>query len=96
MGLFTMRRVPEPELMAPEEEEAYQAAVTSAYLGGVDDSFVAEVLSLHSGPGTLLDVGTGVGQIAAKIAKRNTSSIVVWYSGLVCLDNLSPVLRSRK
>lgn len=81
MSWFELRRVPEPEVMEDSGEvEAYASAAAQAYLGRIDDRFVARALRLVAGgdrnassrrePGRALDIGCGPGQIVSKLASR--------------------------
>jgi ubiquinone/menaquinone biosynthesis C-methylase UbiE len=74
MGLFTMTRVPEMEVMDDEGEvEAYSSAAAQSYLEGIDRSFVEHVARLYGQrqpSGRALDVGCGPGQITIMLAKR--------------------------
>ena len=55
-----------------EEVEAYASAAAQAWLDKIDDSFVEHAINLVKGRprGRALDVGTGPGQIALKLARR--------------------------
>lgn len=66
---FARRRVLEPEVMDETEEvDAYQAGLAVPHLDRMDDTFVRCALR-HARPGArVLDVGTGTGQIAVKLA----------------------------
>jgi ubiquinone/menaquinone biosynthesis C-methylase UbiE len=75
MGWLDLPRVPEPEVMDEcGEVEAYSSAAAKSYLSKIDDTFVAHsrrlVTSLMTAgvAGTVLDIGTGPGQIALKLA----------------------------
>jgi ubiquinone/menaquinone biosynthesis C-methylase UbiE len=74
MGLFTLARVPEMEVMDDEGEvEAYSSAAAQSYLENIDRSFVAHVARLYGGrepSGSELDVGCGPGQITIMLAGR--------------------------
>ena len=74
MGLFTLTRVPEMEVMDDETEvEAYASAAAQSYLESIDRSFVEHVARLHRGrepEGTAVDVGCGPGQITIMMARR--------------------------
>jgi ubiquinone/menaquinone biosynthesis C-methylase UbiE len=70
-------RVPEPEVMDESGEvEAYSSAAAQSYLSKIDDTFVAHACRLVASliaadvAGTVLDIGTGPGQIALKLAAR--------------------------
>ncbi len=68
-----MPRVAEPEVMDDSEEvEAYASATAQAWLDKIDDSFVEHAARLVKGRnrGRALDIGTGPGQIALKLALR--------------------------
>ncbi len=72
-GLFDLPRVAEPEVMDDSEEvEAYASATAQAWLDKIDDSFVEHAARLVKGRqrGRALDIGTGPGQIALKLALR--------------------------
>ncbi|MGH9358358.1 MAG: class I SAM-dependent methyltransferase [Terriglobia bacterium] len=72
MAWFTSRRQPEPEVMdEPGEVEAYASSAAQAYLNGVDNTFVEQVLDLNVAEGWALDVGAGPGSILLKIAERS-------------------------
>jgi len=69
MWLFSSERVPEPEVMqTPEEAFGYEETASNAYLDRIDNQFVDHVLSMGI-VGTILDLGTGPGQIPIKLAK---------------------------
>jgi len=73
MGLFTMARVPEMEVMEDESEvEAYSSAAAQSYLESIDKSFVDHVARLigEGTPGRALDLGCGPGQITIMMARR--------------------------
>lgn len=74
MGIILLDRVPEPEVMAEEDEaEAYASAAAAAYLDKLDNAFVEFVIKRFARQmelRSLLDVGTGPGQIPVKIARR--------------------------
>jgi len=77
MGFLDISRIPEPEVMAAEEEaEAYASATALRHLEALDDSFVDQVLTLGVEKGMVLDLGTGPGQIPIKLAMRNPSLII--------------------
>ena len=77
MGFLEVSRVPEPEIMAAEEEaEAYASATALRHLEALDDSFVDQALQLGVERGMVLDLGTGPGQIPIKLAVRNPSLII--------------------
>jgi len=72
-GIFDLPRVPELEVMDDAEEvDAYASAAAQAWLDKIDDSFVEHAINLVKGRprGRALDVGTGPGQIALKLARR--------------------------
>ena len=72
-GLLDLPRVAEPEVMDESKEvEAYASATAQAWLDKIDDSFVDHAARLVSGwqRGRALDIGTGPGQIALKLALR--------------------------
>jgi ubiquinone/menaquinone biosynthesis C-methylase UbiE len=73
MGLFDLRRVPEPEVMDDKGEvEAYSSAAAQAHLSKIDDAFIEHALRLVTGRerGRAIDIGTGPGQIVLKLAER--------------------------
>ena len=73
LGLLDLPRVAEPEVMDDSEEvEAYASATAQAWLDKIDDSFVEHAARLVKGRnrGRALDIGTGPGQIALKLALR--------------------------
>jgi ubiquinone/menaquinone biosynthesis C-methylase UbiE len=75
MGLFDLPRVPEPEVMDEAGEvEAYSSAAAQSHLEEIDNTFVEHALRLLNGRqrGRALDIGTGPGQIAIKLAGRMT------------------------
>jgi ubiquinone/menaquinone biosynthesis C-methylase UbiE len=77
MGFLDIPRIPEPEIMAAEEEaEAYASATALRHLEALDDSFVDQALQLGVETGMVLDLGTGPGQIPIKLALRNPSLII--------------------
>ena len=70
-GLLDLPRVAEPEVMDDSEEvEAYTSATAQAWLDKIDESFVEHAARLVKGRhrGRALDIGTGPGQIALKLA----------------------------
>jgi ubiquinone/menaquinone biosynthesis C-methylase UbiE len=72
-GFFDLTRVPEPEVMDDAEEvEAYASATAQAWLNMIDDSFVEHAAQVVKGRqrGRALDIGTGPGRIALKLALR--------------------------
>jgi ubiquinone/menaquinone biosynthesis C-methylase UbiE len=75
---FADRRVLEPEVMdEPGEVEAYQGGVATPHLERMDDTFVRSALRFARSGGRVLDVGSGSGAIAVKLAlKRPDLSIV--------------------
>jgi ubiquinone/menaquinone biosynthesis C-methylase UbiE len=84
MGWLDLPRVPEPEVMDEcGEVEAYSSAAAQSYLSKIDDTFVAHALRLVATlitadvAGTLLDIGTGPGQIALKLAAQLPGWLVV-------------------
>jgi ubiquinone/menaquinone biosynthesis C-methylase UbiE len=62
----------EPEVMdAADEADAYMGAAGEAHLARLDASWIERVVALGPrGAARVLDVGTGGGQIPAKIARR--------------------------
>ena len=77
MWLFSSERVPEPEVMQTQEEAlGYEETASNAYLDSLDNRFVAHVLAMGI-VGTILDVGTGPGQIPIKLAKRDPRLSVI-------------------
>jgi ubiquinone/menaquinone biosynthesis C-methylase UbiE len=75
MGWLDLPRVPEPEVMDDAGEvEAYSSSAAQTYLGKIDDTLVNHALRLVAKmrsanvAGTALDLGTGPGQIAIKLA----------------------------
>ena len=77
MGLLTLKRVPEPEIMDTDDEvEAYASAATQAYLEAIDRTFVDHVGRLLGASGLalgecrVLDFGCGPGQIPILMARR--------------------------
>jgi ubiquinone/menaquinone biosynthesis C-methylase UbiE len=84
MGWLDLPRVPEPEVMDESGEvEAYSSAAAQSYLSKIDDRFVAHARRLIASliaadvAGTVLDIGTGPGQIALKLAARLPGWLVV-------------------
>jgi ubiquinone/menaquinone biosynthesis C-methylase UbiE len=84
MDWLDLPRVPEPEVMDEAGEvEAYSSAAAQTYLSAIDDTFVSHALKLvtHMSPakiaGTVLDIGTGPGQIAMKVAERLPGWLIV-------------------
>lgn len=76
MGLFTLSRVPEPEIMDTDDEvDAYASAAAQSYLESIDRTFVDHIAKLIAGTSLeerarVLDFGCGPGQIPIMIAKR--------------------------
>jgi ubiquinone/menaquinone biosynthesis C-methylase UbiE len=74
LGLFTMKRVPEMEVMDDESEvEAYSSAAAQSYLEAIDKSLVEHVARLYGQgepSGRALDLGCGPGQITILLATR--------------------------
>jgi len=76
VGLFTLTRVPEPEIMDTDDEvDAYASAAAQLYLESIDRTFVDHIGRLIAGSGLedgarVLDFGCGPGQIPIMIAKR--------------------------
>jgi 2-polyprenyl-3-methyl-5-hydroxy-6-metoxy-1,4-benzoquinol methylase len=77
VGLLTLKRVPEPEIMDSDDEvEAYASAAAQAYLEAIDRTFVDHVARLIGPSGLtlrdcrVLDFGCGPGQIPILIARR--------------------------
>jgi len=71
MRLLSSERVPEPEVMeSVQEAEGYEATASDTHLDQIDNQLVDYVLSMGT-KGTLLDLGTGPGQIPIKLAKRD-------------------------
>lgn len=77
MGLFTLKRVPEPEIMDTDEEvDAYASAAAQSYLEAIDRTFVDHVARLIGSSGLpfrecrVLDFGCGPGQIPILMAQR--------------------------
>ena len=60
----------------PEEAEGYEATASDPYLDHLDNQFVNQVLMLGV-RGTILDLGTGPGQIPIKLAQREPQVKVV-------------------
>lgn len=84
MGWFDLPRVPEPEVMDEAGEvEAYSSAAAQTYLSQIDNRCVDHALKLvanlrsASAAGSVLDVGTGPGQIALKLAARLPGWMVI-------------------
>ena len=69
--VYGARRL-EPEIMDEEgEADAYMGAAGEAHLARLDASWIERVVAFGPrGAGRLLDVGTGGGQIPARIARR--------------------------
>jgi SAM-dependent methyltransferase len=69
--LYGQRRL-EPEVMDEgAEADAYMGAAAEAHLARLDAAWVERVVAFGPrGPATVLDVGTGGGQIPARIARR--------------------------
>jgi ubiquinone/menaquinone biosynthesis C-methylase UbiE len=69
--LYGARRL-EPEVMdGGDEADAYMGAASQAHLARLDAAWVERVVaSGPRGPARVLDVGTGGGQIPARIARR--------------------------
>jgi ubiquinone/menaquinone biosynthesis C-methylase UbiE len=73
MSLLDLPRVPEPEVMDDSGEvEAYASAAAQKHLDAIDNTLIEHALRLVQGcdHGRALDIGTGPGQIAIKLAKR--------------------------
>ncbi len=76
MGLFTLSRVPEPEIMDTDDEvDAYASAAAQSYLESIDRTFVDHIGRLIAdagleGSARVLDFGCGPGQIPIMIAQR--------------------------
>lgn len=76
MGLFTLSRVPEPEIMDTNDEvDAYASAAAQSYLESIDRTFLDHIARLIARTGLeerarVLDFGCGPGQIPIMIAKR--------------------------
>jgi ubiquinone/menaquinone biosynthesis C-methylase UbiE len=63
-----MQRIPEPEIMAGDDEAgSYTDAAAQRYLARIDASFVTQFLRLGLTRGTVLDIGTGPALIPLKI-----------------------------
>ena len=78
MSWWTLPRKPEPEVMSEADEvEAYASAAAQAYLDSIDNTLVDQAVLLGRASGWLLDIGTGPGGIALKIARRLTNFRVV-------------------
>ena len=77
MWLFSSERVPESEVMQTQEEAlGYEQTASNPYLDRIDNQFVDHVLSMGI-VGTILDLGTGPGQIPIKLAKREPRISVI-------------------
>lgn len=73
MEFLDLPRVPEPEVMEDSGEvEAYASAAAQAHLDAIDNTLVEHALRLVRGcdAGRALDIGTGPGQIAIKLARK--------------------------
>ncbi|HEX5370562.1 MAG TPA: hypothetical protein VFY10_14200, partial [Dehalococcoidia bacterium] len=77
MKLFSLPRLPEPELMDDDSEvEAYASAAAQTYLEAIDRSFVDHVGRLIAparalaGRARVLDLGCGPGQILILMKQR--------------------------
>ena len=73
MGLFSMARRPEMEVMDDADEvEAYASAAAQSYLQAIDRSFVEHLERLlpDGAAGRALDLGCGPGQITIMMAQR--------------------------
>jgi ubiquinone/menaquinone biosynthesis C-methylase UbiE len=84
MGWLDLPRVTEPEVMDEcGEVEAYSSAAAQAYLSKIDDTFVAHALHLVTSliaadvARMVLDIGTGPGQVALKLAAHLPGWLVV-------------------
>ena len=69
--IYGARRL-EPEIMDEgDEAEAYMGAAAEAHLARLDAAWIERVVAFGPrGPAVVLDVGTGGGQIPARIARR--------------------------
>jgi ubiquinone/menaquinone biosynthesis C-methylase UbiE len=76
MGLLTLRRIPEPEIMDSDDEvDAYSSAAAQAHLEAIDKTFVDHLARLLAPVETLagyrvLDFACGPGQIPILMARR--------------------------
>jgi ubiquinone/menaquinone biosynthesis C-methylase UbiE len=73
MSFLDLPRVPELEVMNDSGEvEAYSSAAAQAHLDAIDNTLIEHALRLVRGceHGCALDIGTGPGQIAIKLAQR--------------------------
>lgn len=71
MSFLDTKRIPEVEAMAEDSEvESYAESTSQEYLDRIDEACVEHAIRLGMSQGVLLDVGTGPGQIAIKLAKR--------------------------
>jgi ubiquinone/menaquinone biosynthesis C-methylase UbiE len=73
MSILDLPRIPEPEVMDDSGEvEAYASAAAQKHLDAIDNTLIEHALRLVCGceVGRALDIGTGPGQIAIKLAKR--------------------------
>ena len=75
MPFFSLKRVPEAELMDEDSEvEAYASAAAQAYLEDIDRSFLDHVERLLADsrlqPARVLDLGCGPGQILLAMKQR--------------------------
>jgi ubiquinone/menaquinone biosynthesis C-methylase UbiE len=84
MGWLDLPRVPEPEVMDDAGEvEAYSSSAAQKYLSAIDNTFVAHSLRLIAHfraldvAGSVLDIGTGPGQIAIKLASYLPDWLIV-------------------
>lgn len=66
-------RTLEPEVMDTAEDAAEYADISN---GSVNDAFASEALALAPTAGRLLDLGTGPGDIAIRIAERSALDVV--------------------